>query len=189
MIQKPNPYCVGCDYLSRLGTCDFILITGISRPSAYGDGCTEYRKDGERVRRIEWDTARAEALKAEGKSYLEIAEMVGASRAAIVSYFQRRKPASQPRKREESPSEAAQRAATKAPEPAPAETVTPEPPAPVADVAMNVMDLAALLSAAATVCPDAQLHLGGVPVLSLRVSVSQAGPKAAPTVELEVNQS
>lgn len=50
---------------------------------------TVHTKEGKDVREITWDTAKARALKSEGLSNKEIADMVGTTGAAVGSYFSR----------------------------------------------------------------------------------------------------
>lgn len=83
--------CEGCVDLMRAGaayTCDYLLNNGKVRPCPPGEACTVKStvkrslitmNEGKRA----WDTARAKELFAQGYSDLEIAEMVGTTKAAV----------------------------------------------------------------------------------------------------------
>ena len=70
--------------------CEYILRTGHKWPCPPGKGCivkTKGHSDSMRVR--SWDEARAKRLYDEGKSDLDIADMVGASEGAIIAWRRR----------------------------------------------------------------------------------------------------
>ena len=83
------PRCRDCGYLSRLGTCDYILIERRRRPCGPGAECTVHMKRGDTVKTASWDTSRARVLRSEGKPIAEIAEAVGVPTQLVRSFFSR----------------------------------------------------------------------------------------------------
>lgn len=97
--------CKGCIYSAHLTSygiiCAYIGIVGHKRPCLPGKDCT-VRKTGDKARarpdiwlgkQRKWDTAKADAMRAEGKTYPAIAAELGTTQAAVQSYFQqKRKP-------------------------------------------------------------------------------------------------
>ncbi|HWS43316.1 MAG TPA: hypothetical protein VN421_09565 [Pseudoflavonifractor sp.] len=92
--------CETCEYhgvLSNAIICDYIGIVGHMRGCPKGEGCTvrvgrdepdTYGRMNAYGRKVRiWDTAKAEAMKAEGKSLKAIAEAVGRSVGAVQFYF------------------------------------------------------------------------------------------------------
>lgn len=85
--------CRGCIYRGYAGSipiCQYILFTHRCRPCPAGDGCTvKTTTKGEFDMKKAWDETRARQLYEEGKSDLDIADMVGASVGAITAWRHR----------------------------------------------------------------------------------------------------
>lgn len=91
---KMTAPCRGCIYLGRAGNtpiCEYILKTEHRRPCPPGAGCTVKQTEGglNDMKTKTWDEAQARQLFAEGKSDMEVAEMVGTSRAAVRAWKRR----------------------------------------------------------------------------------------------------
>lgn len=160
MNIQPDPCCVGCDYLGGMGTCDYILLTGTHRPCKPGAGCIVHTREGVNVKTRNWDTARAEALRAEGKTAFEIAEMVGASEAAVKLYFR-------------------QQCQPAAIAPARVPTAAAEP-VPVPTKGMPAAELADILHELADRYPGAEISFDERPVRGVYLDVSFGSDKTAP---------
>lgn len=87
-----DDYCTGCVYQGRAGSrliCEYLLRTGHMRPCPPGEGCTAKKMEGdvnEMPRRSTFDKDRALALHADGKTDLEIADMIGANLSTVRSW-------------------------------------------------------------------------------------------------------
>lgn len=87
--------CAGCLYAKvdgPLSHCEYILKTGRRRPCPAGLECTVYTlKEGgiDMPRRASFDKVRARELWDEGKSILEIADMVGCQESSVRSWAYR----------------------------------------------------------------------------------------------------
>lgn len=81
--------CKGCVYYGRAGAepiCEYILMEQRRRPCPPGEGCTVKIVGGTDMKQKAWDEARARQLYEEGKSDIDIADMVGASAGAIAAW-------------------------------------------------------------------------------------------------------
>lgn len=92
MAVSSMKYCRGCiykGYASNMPICQYILATHRCRPCPAGEGCTvkTTAKGGPSTMKIKsWDEIRARQLYEEGKSDLDIADMVGATVGAITAW-------------------------------------------------------------------------------------------------------
>ena len=97
--------CKDCIYSARLTIygiiCDYMGIVGHKRPCLPGKDCT-VRKTGEKARarpdiwlgkQRKWNTAKAEAMRAQGMTYPAIAKELGTTQAAVKSYFKQKRKA------------------------------------------------------------------------------------------------
>lgn len=90
-----DDYCAGCVYRGRAGSrdiCEYLLMTGHKRPCPPGENCTVKKMEGDgthMARQSSFDKERARALYEEGKSTVEVADMVGATESAIKSWIHR----------------------------------------------------------------------------------------------------
>ena len=94
-----------CKYLDQMGACNYFLVTSIRRPCPAGAGCTVRDPDrsiplgymsesrnsarnlrGKAGRKVKWDTEKARQMRVEGKTWKEIAEVVGVSAKTVNSY-------------------------------------------------------------------------------------------------------
>lgn len=122
-------YCKGCVYRTYAGAepiCGYILVERHRRPCPPGEGCTAKVVGGKntKMKRRTWDENRARQLYEEGKSDVDIADMVGATASAIAAWRSRNRLTSQnpPGRRSSAP----------APIDAPAPTPVKVPLAPIA---------------------------------------------------------
>ena len=84
-------YCKGCVYRTYAGAepiCGYILAERHRRPCPPGEGCTAKVVGGKntKMKRRTWDENRARQLYEEGKSDVDIADMVGATASAIAAW-------------------------------------------------------------------------------------------------------
>lgn len=93
-------YCKGCVYRTYAGgepICGYILVERHRRPCPPGEGCTAKVVGGKNIKmkRRTWDENRARQLYEEGKSDVDIADMVGATAGAIAAWRSRNRLTSQ----------------------------------------------------------------------------------------------
>lgn len=93
-------YCKGCVYRTYAGgepICGYILVERHRRPCPPGEGCTAKVVGGnnKKMKRRTWDENRARQLYEEGKSDVDIADMVGATAGAIAAWRSRNRLTSQ----------------------------------------------------------------------------------------------
>ena len=86
-------YCRGCVYRTYAGAepiCGYILVERRRRPCPPGEGCTVKVVGGnnKKMKRRTWDEKRARQLYEEGKSDVDIADMVGATAGAIAALLE-----------------------------------------------------------------------------------------------------
>lgn len=137
-------YCRGCVYRTYAGAepiCGYILVERRRRPCPPGEGCTVKVVGGnnKKMKRRTWDENRARQLYEEGKSDVDIADMVGATAGAIAAWRSRNRLTSQnpPGRRSSAP------APIDAPTPAPVKeslapiAVPPPEPKPAADISVE----------------------------------------------------
>lgn len=84
-------YCKGCVYRTYAGAepiCGYILVERHRRTCPPGEGCTAKVVGGKntKMKRRTWDENRARQLYEEGKSDVDIADMVGATASAIAAW-------------------------------------------------------------------------------------------------------
>lgn len=85
-----SKHCIGCDFRSDMGTCDYLLIMRKRRPCPYGDRCTVKRSVEPAHRKFrQWDVKLAEKMYDAGKTDVEIAKAVGITKAAVGAWRQR----------------------------------------------------------------------------------------------------
>lgn len=108
-------YCKDCVYRTYAGAepiCGYILVERHRRPCPPGEGCTAKVVGGKntKMKRRTWDENRARQLYEEGKSDVDIADMVGATASAIAAWrrlnrltSQTRPRANRPRRRPSTP--------------------------------------------------------------------------------------
>lgn len=137
-------YCRGCVYRTYAGAepiCGYILVERRRRPCPPGEGCTVKVVGGnnKKMKRRTWDENRARQLYEEGKSDVDIADMVGATAGEIAAWRSRNRLTSQnpPGRRSSAP------APIDAPTPAPVKeslapiAVPPPEPKPAADISVE----------------------------------------------------
>lgn len=137
-------YCKGCVYRTYAGgepICGYILVERHRRPCPPGEGCTAKVVGGnnKKMKRRTWDENRARQLYEEGKSDVDIADMVGATAGAIAAWRSRNRLTSQ----NSSGRISSAPAPLDAPTPEPVKdslapiTVPPPEPKPVADISVE----------------------------------------------------
>ena len=86
--------CALCFFRGRsTGTCDYIFVMGIRRPSLPGKDCTVYlsRKEGEEIlRKPKWDTEAGRKMWLDGKTDKQIADALGTTDRAVNLYRYRK---------------------------------------------------------------------------------------------------
>lgn len=136
-------YCKGCVYRTYAGgepICGYILVERHRRPCPPGEGCTAKVVGGKntKMKRRTWDENRARQLYEEGKSDVDIADMVGATASAIAAWRRLNRLTSQspPGRKSSAPApvkESLAPIAVPSPEPKPAADISVEEDRPVAE--------------------------------------------------------
>ena len=132
-------YCKGCVYRTYAGgepICGYILVERHRRPCPPGEGCTAKVVGGKNIKmkRRTWDENRARQLYEEGKSDVDIADMVGATAGAITAWRRQNRLTSQnpPRCRSSAPAPIDAPTPTPAKAPLAPSAAPPPEPKPVA---------------------------------------------------------
>lgn len=128
-------YCKGCVYRTYAGAepiCGYILVERHRRPCPPGEGCTAKVVGGKntKMKRRTWDENRARQLYEEGKSDVDIADMVGATASAIAAWRRQNRLTSQNPPRCRSSAPAPIDAPTPTPAKAPLAPIAAPPPEP-----------------------------------------------------------